>query len=350
MFEETAIEKPQENVTVLSQNPIQRLTAFWAFSEAGFGGVMHITRLPFKGIFIAGAATLFISLIAKFSKTKGEILKSTLLVIVIKFLVSPHTPITAAVAVFAQGLFGELFFFSTKLKKILVPAFAMFIQFITAVQKIIIVTLLFGENFWKTLDDFSNSILNKLISAERIEFSLLLVAAYIIIHVLAGLFLGVFILKLFRRIEENDTKLNSKPNDKVTESLSFDNTSKRKRWFQKPSGVIIILFFIAILTLSFFVPEWSDDSKLTEIVLMMVRALIIVLLWFILVSPVLRNTFSKLISKQKAKHLVEIDRILQFFPQMKQIVTFSWKNSKDTKGIKRIENFLLSLIQYTISS
>ena len=349
MFELTSIEKPQKIVTLESGNPTQRLTAFWAFSEAGFGGVLHITRLPFKGIFIAGAATLFISLIANFSKLKGEILKSALLVIVIKFLVSPHTPITAAVAVFAQGLVGELFFFSKKMKKILVPAFAMFIQFITAVQKIIIVTVLFGENFWITLDDFSNSLLNKFISVERIEFSILVVGAYLIIHVLAGLFLGFFILKLLKRIEEDDTKINNQPIDKVAEVLSFENSSERKRWFQKPTGVIISMFFVALLTFSFFVPEWYD-SKLMEIVIMIVRALIIVLLWVFLVSPLLRKIFSKLISKQKARHLVEIDRILQFFPQMKQIVSFSWRNSKGSGGIKRLENFLLSLIQYTISS
>lgn len=349
MFEVTAIEKPQENVSLESRNPTQRLTALWAFSEAGLGGVLHITRLPFKGIFIAGAATLFISLIANFSKLKGEILKSTLMVIVIKFLVSPHTPITAAVAVFAQGLVGELFFFSKKMKKILVPAFAMFIQFITAAQKIIIVTVLFGENFWVTLDDFSNSLLNKFISVERIEFSILIVGAYVIIHVLAGLFLGFFILKLFKRIEENDNNINRKPNGKVSEVLSFENTSQRKSWFQKPSGVVILFFFVALLTFSFFVPEWSDN-KLTEILLMIVRALIIVLLWIFLVSPLLRKIFSKLISKQKARHLVEIDRILQFFPQMKQIVGYSWRNSKGSNGFRRLENFLLTLIQQSISS
>ena len=79
--------------------------------EAGLGGVLHITRLPFKGIFIAGAATLFISLLAEFSLKRGNILRSAVLVNVVKLLVSPHNPIAAAIAVFAQGVFGELFFF-----------------------------------------------------------------------------------------------------------------------------------------------------------------------------------------------------------------------------------------------
>ena len=69
-----------------------------------------------KGIIIAGAATLFISLIAQFSRSWGTILRSTFLVVVIKYLVSPYTPITAAIAVFAQGLFGELFFSTKKAK------------------------------------------------------------------------------------------------------------------------------------------------------------------------------------------------------------------------------------------
>ena len=349
MFEKTEIEKRKEKIGSESFSQVQNSTALWAFSEAGFGGVLHITRLPFKGIFIAGAATLFISLIAQFYKIKGEIIKSTLLVIVIKFLVSPHTPITAAVAVFAQGLFGELFFISKKFKKILIPAFAMFIQFITAIQKIIILTVLFGENFWITLDDFSNSLLNKFMVVERIEFSLIIVIAYVAIHVLSGLLLGIFILKLLRRLEENETLADDKPVDNKFELLPFDNTKRKKHWFQKPSGFLILFFFLALLSFSFFVPEWANN-KLTGIIVMTVRAVIIVLFWYFLISPLLRKFISKLVLNQKVKHFVEIDRILNFFPQMQQIVSISWRNSKSFKGIARIENFLFSLIQYSISS
>lgn len=347
MFELTAIEKPTGKIEVESSNPVQRLTAFWGFSEAGFGGVLHITRLPFKGIFIAGAATFFISMIAQFSKRKGEIIKSSILVIIIKFLVSPHTPVTAAIAVFAQGLFGELFFLS-KIKKIIVPAFAIFIQFITAVQKIIIVTVLFGENLWKTIDDFSNSVLNKFVSVERIEFSYLIVISYITIHVIAGIFLSFFILKIMRRFELADSLDYPDSNSNGIESVSDIGSGNKKYWFKKPSGLALLMFFLIVLGFSFFMPDFSD-TRLAEVIVMIIRALIIILLWYFLVSPLLRKFIFRLISKQKAKHLIEINNILKFLPQMKQNVVYSWKKSKSFSGIKRIENFIFYLLLFSLS-
>ena len=87
VVEPTESENTTEKNNLNTHNPIQRLTAFWAFSEAALGGVLHITRLPFKGILIAGAATVFITLIGQFSKSRGTILKSTLLVIIVKYVV-----------------------------------------------------------------------------------------------------------------------------------------------------------------------------------------------------------------------------------------------------------------------
>jgi hypothetical protein len=349
MFEITAKEKPTEKIGKQTHNPIQRLTAFWAFSEAGLGGVLHITKLPFKGIFIAGAATLFISLIAKFSKERGRIIKSSVLVIVVKFLVSPHTPITAAIAVFAQGLFGEIFFFSKRLNRVLIPAYAMFIQFITAVQKILIITILFGQKIWMAVDNFTNSILNQFMKVERIEFSSLIIIAYIVIHVLVGLFLGFFILRLSNRLEATDLSTYPKPiSDSVTEEFSVKISKHKKHWFQKPSGIAVMIFLLVLLAVSFFLPEWAE-SNITDIILMIVRAIIIIALWYYLISPILRKIISKIVSEQKMKHFKDIDHILQFFPLMKQIVILSWNNSKGHKGIKRVENFLFNIIQYTLA-
>ncbi len=348
MFEPDKIEKTEIKQGTNGNNSIQRLRAFWALSEAGLGGVLHITRLPFKGIFIAGAATFFISLIASFSKEKGEILKSTIIVIVIKFFVSPHTPLTAAIAVFAQGIFGELFFLSDKTKRVMIPVYAVFIQFITAAQKIIIITVLFGQNFWITLDDFANSVLNQFISYERLEFSLFVVLFYTAIHIAAGFILGIGIVKLLKRMDE-------KPSSRVDEKIvleppekSFNKIDLKKHWFQKPSGIVLFIFFVSVLCISFFIPEWYS-TNLTEIALMFVRAIIIILLWYFIISPLLRRAASKMISKQKSQHLDQINDILQLLPHIKGVVRSSWRNAKNYKGIKRVENFLFQLIQYSLS-
>jgi chromate transport protein ChrA len=87
-----------------------RIIALWAFSESAFGGILHALAIPFRGLFIASAAVLFISMIGLFGKSNREILKATLIVILIKAVVSPHSPLTAYLAVSLQGLLGFLFF------------------------------------------------------------------------------------------------------------------------------------------------------------------------------------------------------------------------------------------------
>jgi len=71
---------------------VLRITALWAFSESAFGGILHALTIPLRGIFINSASVLFICLIALFSKSSKEILKSTLIVILIKAFVSAYTP------------------------------------------------------------------------------------------------------------------------------------------------------------------------------------------------------------------------------------------------------------------
>jgi len=100
------------------QVAVWKLTALWAFSEAALGGILHAFKVPMRGIFIGGSAAILISLIAYFSDRKGTVLKSTLLVILIKGIVSPHTPLTAYFAVFLQGFIGEILFFKKRFFKL----------------------------------------------------------------------------------------------------------------------------------------------------------------------------------------------------------------------------------------
>ncbi len=48
------------------QLAVQRLTALWAFSESGLGGILHALQMPFTGLLVGGMAILLISLIAFF--------------------------------------------------------------------------------------------------------------------------------------------------------------------------------------------------------------------------------------------------------------------------------------------
>jgi len=87
----------KENILQSSSSPIpnsliQRLIALWALVESGLGGYMHALKIPFTGIVLGGSAVVILSLIAWFSeKPFRTLLRATLLVILVKFTVSPHT-------------------------------------------------------------------------------------------------------------------------------------------------------------------------------------------------------------------------------------------------------------------
>jgi len=169
-----------------------------------------------------------------------------------------------------------------------------------------------------------------------------------VIHVIAGLFIGIFILQLLNHLKDSKTSDLLEINNFEKEESTIKKFGKRKRWFQKPSGIAIMIFLLTLLGVSFFLPEWMK-SDVSDIIIMIVRAIIIITLWYFLISPLLLNILSKIISKNRIKHLNELDDILHLFPSLKQVVALSWKDSKGYRGIKRIKVFTFQAILHTLT-
>ena len=201
-----------DNIESISENNINdynisvlKITALWAFSESAFGGILHALVIPFRGLFISSAAVLFISLIALFSKSSKDILKSTLIVILIKALVSPHTPLTAFFAVSIQGLVGYLIFLPKKFFRISAFVLGILILFFSGVQKIVILTVLFGNTLWKSINIFTKQVLNEYLNIginESVNYGYLLILAYVSIHIAAGIFIGFYAGLLPKKINK----------------------------------------------------------------------------------------------------------------------------------------------------
>lgn len=83
-----------------------QLTALWALSEGGLGGILHATRLPFRGVILACIAAISICLIARSSRRRTEPLRSAIVVLAVKAILAPHSLGTAHLAVLNQALLG----------------------------------------------------------------------------------------------------------------------------------------------------------------------------------------------------------------------------------------------------
>jgi hypothetical protein len=338
-------------VTVLDYHiSIFKITALWAFSESAFGGILHALAVPFRGIFINGAAVLFISLIALFSKSNKEILKSTLMVLIIKALVSPHTPLTAYFAVSIQGLLGYLFFLPKSFFRISTLLLGVFTLFLSGFQKIIVLTLVFGNTLWKSVNVFIQQISKDFLSIKinsDIQYGYIIVLVYLAIHIIAGVFIGFYAGLLPSKINRYKNEI---PRDLfLQDQEELFLKRKKKSWLLRPSGILIFSILLILLIYSYISPS-SLGIRSNEIIVMLIRSITIMLIWFLLIGPIVRKLFQKYLSPKKSFYAKEIGEIMELFPRFKKIISFCWKNSSNKKGFKRIHYFLSTSFYYLLLS
>jgi hypothetical protein len=334
------------------QVAVWKLTALWAFSEAALGGILHAFKIPMRGIFIGGSAAILISLIAYFSDRKGTVLKSTLLVILIKGIVSPHTPLTAYFAVFLQGILGEILFFRKTFFKMSALLMGILTLLFSSMQKIFILTLVFGNTLWESIDQFASFVINKFIAQESVvdfRFSYLLVGLYLGLHVFVGVFVGLFAGKLPFWIGDviQDDKLDITSFNNTKTGLTKKKKGKHKRWWQRPSGIIFISFVFIMVLLSYLYPELGSN-KAAEILFMTLRALLIMIIWYSLLGPLALKYLRKFLKKKENLYASEISKIVDSFPHLRSLVSYCWKISSPEKGYRKIKSFLIYLVSFLL--
>lgn len=327
---------------------LQKITALWALNEAALGGLLHAFDIPFTGLIVGGVASILIALLAFLSEKKGNIIKATLIVMVIKAVVSPYTPLAAFVAVLIQGLLGELLFSSKKFFALSAVSLAILASMYSALQKLFMVTILFGTTLWKAIDLFFNYVLKQFsfLGAE-IHFSYYLITIYLALHLIFGTLFGIIAARIPKVLSDfNDSTLLI-PFDKIkiVENESLTSTKKKKKfWFQKLSGIIVFLLLLTTLFISYFY-SGNRNGHVWAILITIFRAISITLLWFFFLGPVALKYFKKLIASNQNKYTVEIESILHTLPYYKKIIQECFAIASSSSGLKRIKLFVkLSLI------
>ncbi len=321
-----------------------RITALWAFSESAFGGILHALSLPFRGAFINAAAVLFISLLALFSEKSKDILKSTFVVILIKAAVSPHSPLTAYLAVIIQGLLGFILFYNKKHFKLSALLLGILTLLYSGIQKIIVLTILFGNTLWKSINIFIQGVNKEYLQLgihPDINYSLIIILSYVGIHITIGIAIGLYAGKLPEKIEKySSTTPRLNLNDDNVSILQSDKKRKKRIWLLRPTGLIIFLFSITLLLLTFLLPEYSDMKY--DIIIMIIRSLTLTFLWYVFLSSLVKKLFQRFLNKKKFQHAETVNEMISLFPQFKKIVGYCWKNSESERGIRRVTKFLSS--------
>jgi hypothetical protein len=323
----------------------ERLISLWALSEAALGGVLHAFQIPLTGLFINSSAVLFMVLIASTAEKKGTILKATLIVLIVKGIVSPHTPLNAFIAVGFQGLVGEILLGSRKHLLFSSVTLGLVTLLQSAIQKIIVLTLVFGYTLWESIDIFGNFVLNQLpffaLQSDPLDISFWLIAIYISIHLLAGIGIGVLAAKVPGWIAEgiNHDRIKYKI-DGSPPALEIKVHRKKKNWLQKPSSLLIILLAGVIIVSSYIFPGISKTQGVKAFV-MIFRSICIMFLWYMLVGPFLFKIYQKFLKSKEYAYAQEVQQTIQILPSMRYIIYQSWDKSRGFKRFRRIKAFIM---------
>ncbi len=323
----------------------ERLIALWALSEAALGGVLHAFKIPLTGLFINSSAVLFMVLIACTAQKKGTILKATLIVLIVKGMVSPHTPLNAYIAVGFQGLVGEILLGSRRYLLLKSVTLGLVTLLQSAIQKIIVLTLVFGNTLWESIDIIGNFVLNQLPfftqQLDPLDISFWLISIYISIHLLAGIGIGVLASKVPGWIahEINNDRKKYMIDDKPL-SLKIKIDRKKKNWLQKPTSLLILLLAGVIIVSSYIFPEISEKQGLKALI-MIIRSICIMFFWYTLVGPFLFKMYQKILKSKENAYAEEVQQTIQILPSLRYIIYQSWDKSRDFKMFRRIKAFIM---------
>lgn len=142
------------------------VASVWGVAEAGLGGVMHGLKLPFTGLTVGGVAATVLIVLAALerglyhpdrtpSRSTSTLLQVTATVLLIKALASPHSPITAYVAVGFQGLLAAALFRVVPSFRLAAFVFTALAMTESATQKLLMMWLVYGHAFFDALDSLT---------------------------------------------------------------------------------------------------------------------------------------------------------------------------------------------------
>ncbi|MGA9211829.1 hypothetical protein [Kaistella sp.] len=321
---------------------VERLTALWALNECGLGGVMHVFKLPFTGIFVGGISVLLITLIAlSANKTGSTLLKALTIVLMIKVGVSPYTPLPAYFAVSFQAFLGILLYgmFSVNTVTIIVLCVVTFLE--SALQKLVTLTIVFGQTFWKAADVYVDWIGHQFSFLPFILNSKALIYSFLGIYFLSGIVAGFLILRTIKLIEQINI---SQIDLDLDTTLPEFNTKKKK--FKNKIIYSFLIVLIVILLPVFYFNNGSESWR--NAVYLIIRSVLIVVIWYTLLGPFLMKILNKFLSKKRDFYQADLKDILNVLPTLKQIIFHSWRECKHFKGLNRLSHFLARSIAYSL--
>lgn len=282
-----------------------RIVALWAFVECSLGGLAHALKLPFTALYVGGGSMFCILLIARYTNPE-RIFQALANVLTIKFLLNPHSPIGAYLAVSFQALLGYVVFRFSPFFRLNVIAFFCLGFLESAFQKVLIMSFLYGNNFFKVLDkilrDFSD-----LFGLSFLPDTFSVFAIYVCFYGCIGLIMGFLLGKYILFLEQKSWQAIYTGTENFGEAK--DLQSQNRGGIQMYFSLFFLLLLLIFLYFSGEEVSWWGA----------VLSVLAIFLWF---SGLLNFILVYFLPKQSLQYQKEI---LDLLPQIRNI----WYYSKE---------------------
>ncbi|NDK56083.1 hypothetical protein [Pontibacter fetidus] len=337
---EKVIAQPVQSSTTIAPevNVFYRITALWAISESFLGGILHALHLPGTGLFVGGASVLCISLLATHCPDRRAILKATVLVILIKGILSPHTPPGAYLAVFIQGGLGYILFQSRRYFKLSCLLLGVLTQLQSALQRLVVMFFIFGADLYKVAHEFVNYILQKAGVAEG-NYVLYVVIGYIGLHALMGILVGWLAGRLPHMLHNQQQQLKAHITDAIMQDPLTIVTSKKKRPYKRYFSFLFISVAI-LLAAALYLNVIAYNTAYS----IFFRAVLLTSCWVFVAAPLLQAVVRKWSDKKKSILATELSQIVNLMPFIQQQASLCWASTSTIPFYKRLFIFPARLV------
>jgi nucleoside-triphosphatase THEP1 len=311
-----------------------RLIALWVLCEAMLGGIIHGFKIPVSGLIVGSCAVICICLIAYYVPVKGAIIKATIIVAIFKMMLSPQAPPPAYIAVFFQGLMGELLFWKKRFFRFSCLLLGVIALLESGLQRIIVLTIIYGNDLWKAINDFINGITKQKTAT---NYSFIIGGGYVLLHFVAGLLAGWWASVLPARITKWSKEDGNKIVTRKNIATSIPIHTKRKTKLKKGLFIVWILLIVLYIQSYFKIGTPLLPSHISLKILL--RSLIIILSWYFILGPLLKQLLHYWLQKRRTQSQQDIQQVLQLLPSMQQLVAQSWRMTTEKKGWERMTAF-----------
>ncbi len=318
---------------------LPRLTAVWALSESALGGILHALKIPFTGMVVSSIAVFSILMMIRAGAGRGDLFKALMIVAAVKAMVSPHSPPTAYMALFFQG--GLALLMLPLLQRRLSAGYGLLFLALmeSGMQKIIVLTLIFGRDLWSSIDIFSDYLYKMLVPRSAgLSFSvgLGIIAVYLALHALYFLLSALWFSRFLASLEKFDTKNLIIVLEKAE---GLDTRKKRKRarlsWLIYPLAIVL-------MALTFIYPVF-ESSVGWRALRMVLRSVLLLSLWYGLAGPWLVRRLRRHIHFRQQQYSTEIDAVLHLLPMLRKVFIQVWRKHRRHPG-RRFSAFLRELL------